>query len=64
MIDFMDEKSKAAMYLALAQECERLAAEVKTDKERDELLRKAKGYRQLAEQEGDGDESAEKDPPG
>lgn len=44
-------ESKANQYRALAEECERLAAAVKTEKERDELLRKAKGYRRLAENE-------------
>jgi hypothetical protein len=47
----MAEGSKATLYRALAEECERLAGEVKTEKERDELLRKAKGYRVLAENE-------------
>jgi hypothetical protein len=47
----MGEGSKANQYRALAEECESLAAEVKTAKERDELLRKAKGYRMLAENE-------------
>jgi hypothetical protein len=54
--DSMPEASRAAVphqspanqYRALAEECERLAADVKTEKERDELLRKAKGYRVLA----------------
>jgi hypothetical protein len=49
----MVEESKANKYRALAEECERLAAEVKTEKERDELLRKAKGYRVLADGEAD-----------
>ena len=44
-------ESKANQYRALAEECERLAAEVNTEKERDELLRKAKRYRVLAENE-------------
>jgi hypothetical protein len=45
----MVEDSKASQYRALAEECERLAAEVSAEKQRDELLRKAKGYRMLAE---------------
>jgi hypothetical protein len=44
----MVEDPKANQYRALAEECERLAAEVKTEKERDELLRKAQRYRVLA----------------
>ena len=44
----MEEGSRADQYRALAAECERLAAEVKTRKERDELLRKARSYRALA----------------
>jgi hypothetical protein len=47
----MAGESKANQYRALAEECERLAAEVKTENERDDLLRKASGYRLLAENE-------------
>ncbi|HEY7457525.1 MAG TPA: hypothetical protein VH765_02110 [Xanthobacteraceae bacterium] len=47
----MGEGSRAAQYRALADECERLAAEVKLKKQREELLRKAKGYRALADNE-------------
>jgi hypothetical protein len=56
----MAEGSKAKQYRALAEECERLAAEVNTERERDELLRKAKRYRVLAEDEerGSGDAGA------
>jgi hypothetical protein len=62
----MVEESKASQYRALAEECERLAAEVKTEKERNELLRKAKGYRLLAENEerlGGGDADPKKPKP-
>jgi hypothetical protein len=47
----MDEGSKADQYRALAEECERLAAETRTRKDRDELLRKAAAYRALADNE-------------
>jgi hypothetical protein len=47
----MGEGSRAAQYRALADECERLANEVQTKEQREELLRKAKGYRALAENE-------------
>jgi hypothetical protein len=47
----MGEGSKAAQYRALAEECRRLAAEVKSVKEREELLRKAENYNTLADKE-------------
>lgn len=47
----MDRGSRADQYRALAAECERLAAEVKTSNERNELLRKAAAYRALANNE-------------
>jgi hypothetical protein len=47
----MAEGSKAAQYRALAEECRRLAAEVKTAKEREDLLRKAENFTTLANKE-------------
>jgi hypothetical protein len=43
--------SKAEQYRALAKECERRASEATSEKERDEMLRRADGYRALAETE-------------
>jgi hypothetical protein len=45
------EGSRADQYRALAAECERLAAEVKSVPEREALLLKARGYRALADNE-------------